>query len=228
MARSSTACARSPNTGGSGHRRTDGSRPTTSARPSGRALWLVPFNTGWHLAHHVDAHSSMVRASTSLAPFQCNSRNAPAPLDRVVLAVVRRVVRQIDGSSRAARANSDEPFQELGAAAVVLRPVVQGFSTSFPTLGKRPRLNSHQILQPVRTMKSLVTFGRGPCTPSGRRARAGGFRTWVSVASGLKSWSAALGPGAAPAPPCRTGRRSPRPWRPATAAASRGPRRPGG
>jgi len=50
--------------------------------------------------------------------------DAPAPLDRIVLAVVGRVVGQADGQAGGGR-ERHEAGDELAAMAVVLRPVVQ-------------------------------------------------------------------------------------------------------
>ena len=44
------------------------SPPTSCARAWSARFWIVPFNTGWHLAHHVDMG----------VPF----RNLPAPARR--------------------------------------------------------------------------------------------------------------------------------------------------
>ena len=51
---SSTGCGRSPSTAAWSGRRTAAAPPTTSRQSWLARFWIVPFNTGWHLAHHVD------------------------------------------------------------------------------------------------------------------------------------------------------------------------------
>ena len=54
VARASTGCARSPSTAGMARSR-DRRETTHVVRQTWLArFWIVPFNTGWHLAHHVD------------------------------------------------------------------------------------------------------------------------------------------------------------------------------
>ena len=106
---SSTGCARSPSTAASRRRATGGSPPTRSRQHPIARFLLVPYNIGWHLAHHVDAG----------VPFRNLPRYHQA-MTRVRLRRRRRRVPELPHHLASTRRRSPDLIRRSAAAPVVL------------------------------------------------------------------------------------------------------------
>ena len=170
-------------------------------------LRLQPHPRGVGRLHHADhrvlplpghrpgeAHHRLDRVQQR--PVPVHLQHAPAPLDRVVLAVVRRVVRQLHHQA-VLPGELHDPLEELGPAAVVLRAVVQVDHQRLDPQEPQPDLLP-PLLQAIHdevagdlraghVQPQVVVLGQED--PEGRQRRLG-----------LEVVVRRLGPGAAPAP----------------------------